>query len=58
VWVDKKLRVTSRRTFSDQMMQKWDKLVSVVKHVVLNEDVDASNLVLFEIRGLLISFLL
>jgi hypothetical protein len=25
---------------------------------VLNEDVDASNLVLFEIRGLLISFLL
>jgi hypothetical protein len=41
VWVDKELRVTFRRTFSNQMMQKWDELVSVVEHVVLNEDVDA-----------------
>jgi hypothetical protein len=41
VWVDRKLKLTFRRTFSEDMMHNWDDLVAVVEQITLNEDLDA-----------------
>jgi hypothetical protein len=41
VWVDGELRLTFKRTFSDQMMQSWDDLLSVVENVVSSDESDA-----------------
>jgi hypothetical protein len=41
LWVDGELRLIFRRTFSYQMMQSWDDLLSVVENVSLSEEYDA-----------------
>jgi hypothetical protein len=39
--VDGELRLTFRRTFSPELMQKWDDLVTVVESIELRDDSDA-----------------
>jgi hypothetical protein len=41
VWIDGKLRLTFRRTFSEDMLETWDELMMVVENVVLSEETDA-----------------
>jgi hypothetical protein len=41
VWVRGELRLTFRRNFSNVLMERWDKLMSIVVQVSLNEDLDA-----------------
>jgi pheromone shutdown protein TraB len=38
VWVDEEIRLTFRRVFSADMMNRWEDLKYVVEHVVLNDD--------------------
>jgi hypothetical protein len=46
VWVDGELRLTFKRTFSDQMMHSWDDLLSVVENVVFSDESECSSVVL------------
>jgi hypothetical protein len=41
VWVQGELRLSFRRTFTDQMLQSWGDLRAVVEQVNLNEEPDA-----------------
>jgi hypothetical protein len=39
-WVDGELRLTFRRTFDEEMMQKWYELEATVENLVLNDTSD------------------
>jgi hypothetical protein len=41
VWVQGELRVSFRRTFTEDMMQNWGDLLAIVEQVRLGEDTDA-----------------
>jgi hypothetical protein len=40
IWVDGELRLSFRRTFTDEMMLAWGDLVSILESVVLSEESD------------------
>jgi hypothetical protein len=41
ICLDGELRLSFKRTFTDEMMQSWGELVSVVENVVLSDETDA-----------------
>jgi hypothetical protein len=41
VWVERELRLTFRRTFSERMLEVWDELRVVVENLVLRDETDA-----------------
>jgi hypothetical protein len=41
IWVERELRLSFRRTFTEPMMQLWDELVSIVEQITLNDESDA-----------------
>jgi hypothetical protein len=41
VWVHEEIKLTFRRVFSDDTMNRWEDLKSVVEQIVLNDDTDA-----------------
>jgi hypothetical protein len=41
VWVEGELRLSFRRTFTYEMMQSWEELMSIVETVALSSETDA-----------------